>query len=437
MPDKNVEMWGGVECTIRRIGNGYTDQLENSGHRYRVEDLDLFAELGIKKLRYPVLWEQVAPNSLDEPDWSWTDERLNRLRELGIDPIVTLLHHGSGPRYTALHRKNFVPGLARFAEMVAERYPWIKHYTPVNEPLTTARFSGLYGIWYPHGLDDKTFVRIQLNHIKGTKAAMQAVRKINPQAELVQTEDLGKTQCTPGLEYQAEYENNRRWLTFDLLCGRIDENHPMWDYLRTNGATKRELMELVDVPCPPDVMGINYYITSERFLDENHEAFPNHHRVSGHERPDYADVEAVRVRLVELTGQYRLLMEAWERYKLPLAVTEVHIECTREEQMRWVQQTWNIANQLKEEGVDMRAITIWSLLGAYDWNSLLTRPGTFYESGVFDMSGGTPRPTALFKMIRSLALEGHYEHPLLLSKGWWEREERFLYHHHCPTHQTT
>ena len=26
------------------------------------------------------------------------------------------------------------------------RYPWIDAYTPVNEPLTTARFSGLYGI---------------------------------------------------------------------------------------------------------------------------------------------------------------------------------------------------------------------------------------------------------------------------------------------------
>ncbi len=118
MPDCNVEMWGGVECTIRRVGNEYTDQLVSSGHRTRLEDLDLFADLGIKKLRYPVLWEQVAPTSLDEPDWTWTDERLNRLRELGIEPIVTLLHHGSGPRYTALHRRNFVPGLARFAEMV-------------------------------------------------------------------------------------------------------------------------------------------------------------------------------------------------------------------------------------------------------------------------------------------------------------------------------
>jgi dTDP-4-dehydrorhamnose reductase len=129
-------------------------------------------------------------------------------------------------------------------------------------------------------------------------------------------------------------------------------------------------------------------------------------------------------------------MEAWERYHLPIAITEVHLDCTREEQMRWVQYAWDAANKLKEEGVDMRAITVWSLLGAYDWNSLLTQEGAFYESGVFDMRGGKPRPTALFKMVQSLATKGHYDHPLLQSKGWWEREERYIYHHHCPASKT-
>jgi len=432
-----VEVWGGVECTIRRIGEGYSDQLVSSGHRTRIEDLDLFAELGIRKLRYPILWEQVAPESLDNPDWTWADERMARLRELGIDPIITLLHHGSGPRYTALHQDNFVAGLARFAGMVAERYPWITHYTPVNEPLTTARFSGLYGIWYPHGIDDHTFVRIQLNHIQGTKEAMKAIRRINPEAKLVQTEDLGKTHSTPNLAYQAEFENNRRWLTYDLLCGSLDCNHAMWGYLRDNGASEEELMALVNDPLPPDILGINHYVTSERFLDEHHQYFEHHRRVHGGERPDFADVEAVRVRPIQLLGYYGLLNEAWERYHLPIAITEVHLDCTREEQMRWVQYAWDTANRLKEEGVDMRAITIWSLLGAYDWNSLLTEQGAFYESGVFDLRGGKPRPTALFKMVRGLAKEGYYHHPLLQLKGWWERDDRFRYHHHSPASKTS
>ena len=65
-----AEVWGGVECSCNRVGEQFFDQLNRNGHRERLTDLDLFAALGIKKLRYPVLWEHVAPQSLATPDWS-------------------------------------------------------------------------------------------------------------------------------------------------------------------------------------------------------------------------------------------------------------------------------------------------------------------------------------------------------------------------------
>src|SRR5712671_5261254 len=53
-----LELWGGVECTINRVGDAYYDQLASSGHRERVrEDLDLFAGLGLRTLRTAVHWE--------------------------------------------------------------------------------------------------------------------------------------------------------------------------------------------------------------------------------------------------------------------------------------------------------------------------------------------------------------------------------------------
>ena len=80
--------------------------------RARLGDIDAMAELGIKAVRYPILWETVAPESPDELDFSWHDERLERLRELGIKVIGGLVHHGSGPRYTELARSR-LPGPAR------------------------------------------------------------------------------------------------------------------------------------------------------------------------------------------------------------------------------------------------------------------------------------------------------------------------------------
>lgn len=431
LPAPALELWAGVECTVNRVGEEFYDQLERNGHAQRIADLDLFAALGVRALRYPILWERTAPDGLERADWSWPDARLARLDELGIRPIVGLLHHGSGPRHTSLVAPDFPVQLATYARAVAERYPWIDAYTPVNEPLTTARFSGLYGHWYPHGRDAGTFARALVNQCRATALAMRAIREINPQAQLIQTEDLGKTFSTRALHYQADFENVRRWMSLDLLCGRITREHPMWDYLtRVAGVGARELEWFNAHPCPPDVIGINHYLTSERFIDERVERYPDR-AVGGNGRHRYVDVEAVRVCAEGTAGPRVLLREAWERYGIPLAVTEVHLGCTREEQMRWFKEVWNASRTLRADGVDLRAVTAWSLLGAFDWCSLLTRCTGAYEPGVFDVRGssssGVPRPTALARMLRDLAATGEHEHPALDSPGWWRRLERLQY----------
>src|SRR3954453_16064621 len=57
-----IELWGGVECTVARVAGRIVDQIRRTGHEERVGDLDRFAALGLRTLRYPVLWERVAPN---------------------------------------------------------------------------------------------------------------------------------------------------------------------------------------------------------------------------------------------------------------------------------------------------------------------------------------------------------------------------------------
>ena len=420
-----LELWGGIECTVNRVGDQYVTQLERNGHHERIGDLDLVAGLGLRTLRYPVLWERTAPDGLECADWSWPDVRLARLTELGIDPIVGLLHHGSGPRSTNLLDPAFPEKLAEYAGAVAARYPWVTNYTPVNEPLTTARFSALYGHWYPHGRDELTFLRALLNQCRGVVLAMRAIRRVNPAARLVQTDDLGHTHSTPTLAYQAEYENERRWLSWDLLCGRIDARHPLWRRLRRAGLGEGELTLFLREPCLPDVIGVNYYLFSERYIDERLEYFPAHAH-GGNGRHAYADVEALRAP-VELAGPGRLLSAAWERYRLPIAVTEAHLNAPCNEQIRWLLEMWRGARAARAAGADVRAVTVWSLFGAFDWTSLCTVPNNFYESGVFDVRDGTPRPTALAGVVRALARGREPAHAALRSPGWWRRPERVIY----------
>ena len=430
LESKRPELWAGPEYTHNRVQDEYFDQMERSGHAARISDLDLIASTGVRKVRYPVLWERVAPAGLDEADWSWTDERLHRLRVLGMDPIAGLVHHGSGPRHTSLLDPEFPQKLAEYAGAVAERYPWVEIYTPVNEPLTTSRFTGLYGHWYPHERDHFSWLISLSNQVKGIVLAMRAIKKVNPAAKLLATDDLGKTHSTEKLAYQAELENERRWLSFDLLLGKVTPEHPLWDYLRSSLRGEAELRWHMENTVPIDFLGLNHYLSSERYLDERLEYFPEHYH-GGNGLDAYADVEAARVLPLRRFGPLLLLREAWDRYGLPMAISEVHNGCTREEQLRWILDMWNAAIQVNQEtdaeDAPIRAICSWAFFGSYDWNRLCVSKGTHYEPGAFDVRAPSPRPTAIATLLMQLARGEELDATFLTSPGWWQRPDRLIY----------
>jgi len=419
-----LELWAGHECTVNRVGEQYFDQTVRSGHQYRLDDLDRFADLGVAALRYPVLWERVDPNGRGDFDWRWTDRRLGRIRNLGLRPIAGLLHHGSGPASTHLLDEGFARAFAAYARAAAERYPWVEDWTPVNEPLTTARFSALYGHWYPHRTDERLFWTALVNQIDATRFAMREIRAVQPDARLIQTEDLGRTYSTRAVAHQADFDNARRWMTWDLLEGRVAPGHPLWRRLEGFGLGER-LAATADDPCPPDVVGVNHYLTSDRFLDHRIGDYPAE-RVGGNDFMAFADVEAVRAVLPAPGGLEGALEEAWARYGRPLAVTECHNGCTREEQVRWLRDAWATAERLRERGVDLQAVTAWALLGTHDWNSLLTRQAGHYEVGAFDVRCDPPRPTALAAELKRLSSGGEV-HPGTAGAGWWRRDVRLQF----------
>ena len=421
----NPEIWGGIECTINRVGDLFYDQLEYSGHYNRDKDLEVIAELGVSKLRYPILWETHEPLHDQIIDWSRTSIQIKKLSELGIQPIVTLLHHGSGPVYTHLLDDSFPYLLAEYAGKVAKEFPSINYYTPVNEPLTTARFSGLYGFWFPHKRNDVSFIKMLLNELKGVVLSMIEIRKINPSAKLIQTEDLGKTYSTPILDYQANFENHRRWLTFDLLTGRVTSFHPLWDYLMRLGIDEKDLSFFTENACSPDIMGMNYYVTSERFLDHDITKYESN-TFGSNDVQIYADIEAVRVPHGQTSGLKRLLQEAVDRYNIPIAVTEAHLNCSREEQLRWLKETWEDCCSLYQEGVPLVGFTIWSLLGAFGWDRLLLTNQKNYEPGAFDVRSGKLRPTAIARLIKDFSKQNPDLHPVTSVPGWWKRNIRYL-----------
>ena len=418
------ELWGGVECSHWRLNDSYLNQLDIGGReKSSLQDLEKFAELGIRKLRYPVLMESFVSDSGTQ--WAATKSALNKLHSLGISPIIEFLHHGCGPMDCTFLDKNFPARIQRFASEVALRFPWVKYYCPINEPLTTARFSGLYGIWYPHHRDQKTFARIFIAQVLGTVLSIKAIREINPEAKFIQIEDLCKIYSTPRLQYQADFENERRWLTFDLLTSKVLPGHPMWAYLTWCGIKEKELYLIAEEASAPDVLGLNHYVTSERFLDHRLDDYPEVLK-GGNGTHEYVDLEAVRVPLDEPAGLEVLLKECWNRYSMPIALTEIHLCGANDDQIRWFHEAWKVALKLLAEGIPITGVCAWALTGSYGWDKLLTQiPGKF-EQGVFNIHNGQLVDSSYSLFIKDLVAKGESTHPSLNQKGWWHSEERFL-----------
>jgi dTDP-4-dehydrorhamnose reductase len=421
-----LELWGGFECSVVRVGGVWRDQFRETGHHDRPHDIDAAADLGVRTVRYPFLWERA------ESSWSWHDARMGRLRALGLGVVGGLLHHGSGPAGTDLLHPLLPERLAAHAGQVARRYPDITLWTPVNEPLTTARFSCLYGFWYPHRRDTDAFLFAVANQCRATLLAMRAIRAHVPHATLMATEDLGRIFSTAPLRAQAAYENQRRWLSLDLLTGRVDAHHPWRAAFEQAGVPARDLDELASGEASPDLIGANHYVTSDRFLDHRTALYPPHLR-GGNDRRSYADTEAVRIDLnggpyaQGPLGWRARLGEVWERYRLPIVVSEAHLGCDDDaEQARWFDEAWTAASTLRSEGVDVRAVTAWALAGLVDWDSLMRARTGRIEPGVWRQGpDGARVPRLAARLLRGLGRDGHFDHPALRQPGWWQRKDRF------------
>src|SRR4051812_42460530 len=133
----------GIECSNPTIAgpNGdriRRDMLDECGHyeRWR-EDLQLVQEMNIPFLRYGLPNHRIHLGP-DRYDWSFADEALAEIQRLGIIPILDLLHFGVPDWIGGFQNPELPVHFARYAGAVAERYPWVRAYTPVNEMYVAA-----------------------------------------------------------------------------------------------------------------------------------------------------------------------------------------------------------------------------------------------------------------------------------------------------------
>jgi dTDP-4-dehydrorhamnose reductase len=288
----------------------------------------------------------------------------------------------------------------------------VRRWTPINEPLTTARFATLYGGWFPNMRDDRGFGRAMVNQTLAQQAAMRRIRRVIPAAEFVLTEDLQRFSAgDAGVSEYVAFLRERVFLSVELVAGRVDDDHPLAAFLTERcGVNALEFAMMQRDAAVPDLVAFNHYPHSERYLCTYGD--------------DAADVPSVYVAGEPSPAIGPLLRAAAERLGLPLAVGEVHVHARAPERVRWLAQHAADVQQLRADGVDVRALGAWAAFGMVDWHSLLRQRARVTEDGIYTFAGanGTPQPTAVAGALRELAATGTIVDTGV--RGWWERADR-------------
>jgi beta-glucosidase/6-phospho-beta-glucosidase/beta-galactosidase len=334
-------------------------------------DLDLCCDLGLRYLRYGPPLHLTYP-ARDRYDWSFVDQVMAEMRELGLTPIVDLCNFGL-PNWLENFQNPDIPmALAAYAEAFARRYPWIRFYTPVNEMYVCARLSALDGVWNEQRRDERSFLTAVHHLAKANVLMMQAILRQRPDAVFVNSESGEFYQAAnpdPEVVRVANFENERRFLPLDLLYSK-PVSQGMRTYLRENGMSDEDYAWFAAQPTPKRaILGVDYYQWNEKLID----------------------IRGRAQSLGELFGWYVIASQYWERYRRPMMHTETnHLDAR--EAPRWLWRQWYNVQLIQKAGVPVVGFTWYSLTDQADWDIALREAlGNVNPVGLYDLNRD-PRP---------------------------------------------
>ena len=394
----------GIECSNPRVTDPHgrlirRDLLAECGHyKHWRQDLELVKELGTPILRYGL------PNHLihrgpGKYDWSFADEALAEMRRLDILPILDLMHFGLPDWMGDFQNPEMPLQFAEYAGAVAQRYPWVRGYTPVNELYVTARNSGWDGLWNECLRSERGFVTALKHLVAANLLAGAAIVRHVPNAIIVQSETAEYTHhIVASPSHDVRLRNKLVFLSLDLLYSKAPDADVLM-FCQDNGLTRDEFMWFMGTaPAGFQIMGNDYYGHNEKLL------LPDGTMMYGE----------------DVLGWYLITLRYYHRYHRPVMHTETSTPFP-DLNPRWLWKQWTNVLRMRRDGVPVLGFTWYSLTDQVDWDTQLAeKHGRVNACGLYDMER-RPRPVAAEyrKLIRE------FERITVLSHGeMFELSER-------------
>lgn len=373
------------------------DEYELTQHytRWRT-DFDLAASLGVKTMRYGVPWHRINPWP-GQWDWDWADRALDRLLELGIEPIVDLVHYGLPPWIeNAFLNPDYPKYVSEYAARLAARFKGSIHaYTPLNEPRITAWYCGRIGWWPPFKFGWRGFIAVMTGVCRGIVETVRALKDVDPEILPVHVDatDLYVTK-EPSLEEETERRQEIVFLALDLISGRIREDHSLFGWLRTHGLRDEDIAWFQEKAIDLPIIGMNLYpmFTHKTLV----RGAGGRQRI----RMDYAGGELID----------RLAQLYWQRYHAPLFVSETASVGSVKRRRAWLEESANAVRRVRANGIPLVGYTWWPMFALVTWayRQGTREPGSYLKQfGLWNCTADLERVhTPLVDAYRALAAGG-------------------------------
>lgn len=322
---------------------GTTDFKVTSDHYHRfAEDVALFAELGLKAYRFSIAWTRIVPDGDGEINRAGIDfyhRLIDALIAAGIEPIVTMYHFDLPAALDAKGgwtNRACVDAFARFAEIIFGEYgEKVTYWLTINEQNMMILHGEAIGTIQP-GMPKSAVYQANHHMMLAQAKATTLCHKLVPGGLIGPAPNISvcyPATCHPEDVLAADDFNAiRNWLYLDMAVhGRY--NSVAWAYLEELGAAPAIAEGDLEILAAdkPDFIAFNYYNTSTVARPggaAGDAGSTADQQIAIGEAGVYAGAENPYLPKTEFGWEidpigFRTTFRAiWERYHLPLLVTE-------------------------------------------------------------------------------------------------------------------
>lgn len=342
-------------------------------HRYK-EDVALMKQMGLKSYRFSVSWPRVMPEKgkVNDKGLAFYKNLVSELRSAGIEPLCTL-YHWDLPQWVqdegGWKNQKIQEWYLEYAAVVVDALSnQVAYWMTFNEPNVFIQLGYVNGSSAPYKHHYLTFRSHHMrNMLMAHGRCVELIRKrakLEPKIGIA----MAASACIPASEKNEDVEAATK-LSFEGIAGEFQNSIYMDPIVfgRATSMLRHSLSkkDLAIISQPIDFIGINVYQpfllppVKEAYEQENHPKTMMDWYMDGRS-------------LYWATRMY------WERYRLPIMVTEngmanpdtVENDAVHDQKrIEFLQDYLSNLKRAVNEGIPVLGYQHWSLMDNFEWNN--------------------------------------------------------------------